>query len=110
MARPRYKLKLHVPYYIPNFQLYRPECVSLASLACQLLLEKWFPLHGDRAQSLKVFNVRMLDLKNKIEMRKRRQNKKNKTLYQGHIQFSVIVALSWMFPSNLHAHMSIGGN
>ena len=33
-----------------------------------------------------------------------------KTLYQGHIQFSIIVALPCMFPSNLHARMSIGGN
>ena len=38
------------------------------------ILEKWFPLQGERAQSLKVFNVRTLDFKNKIEMRKRRQN------------------------------------
>ena len=37
-------------------------------------LKKWFPLQGERAQSLKVFNARMLGLKNKIEMRKRRQN------------------------------------
>ena len=37
-------------------------------------LEKWFPLQGERAQSLEVFNVRMLGFKNKIEMRKRRQN------------------------------------
>ena len=38
------------------------------------ILEKWFPLQGERAQSLKVFNVYMLGFKNKIEMRKRRQN------------------------------------
>ena len=37
-------------------------------------LEKWFPLQGERAQSLKVFNVRMLVFNNKIEMRKKRQN------------------------------------
>ena len=35
---------------------------------------KMVPLRGERAQSLKVFNVRMLYFKNKIEMRKRRQN------------------------------------
>ena len=32
-------------------------------------------LQGERAQSLKVFNVRRLSFKNKIEMRKRRQNR-----------------------------------
>ena len=32
-------------------------------------LEQWFPLQGERAQSLKVFNVRMLVFKNNIEMR-----------------------------------------
>ena len=60
-------------------------------------LQKWFPLQGERAQSLKVFNVRMLVFKNTIEMRKKRGNKviifstyymyttSPKTLYQGHI-------------------------
>ena len=33
-----------------------------------------------------------------------------KTLYQGHIQFSIIVALPHMFPTNLHARMNIDGN
>ena len=31
------------------------------------ILEKWFPLQGERAQSLKVFKVRMLGFKNKID-------------------------------------------
>ena len=35
MARPRYKLYHNI--YISDFQLYRPESVSLASLARQLL-------------------------------------------------------------------------
>ena len=39
-----------------------------------ITLEKWFPLQGEQAQSLKVFNVHMLGFKNKIEMRKKRQN------------------------------------
>ena len=44
--------------------------VGLASLA---QLEKWFLLQGERAQSLKVYNVRMSVFKNNIiEMRKRR--------------------------------------
>ena len=90
-------------------------------------LDKWFPLQGERAQSLKVFNVPMLGFKNKIEMRKRRQNNNRpinlpqgnnilhilhvpKTLNQGHIQFSIIVVLPCIFPSYLHARMSIGGN
>ena len=59
-----------------------PHCVILVQvhmdrdilLLLLLLLEKWFPLQGERAQSLKVFNVRILGFKNKIEMRKRRQN------------------------------------
>ena len=95
---------------------------------CVLQLEKWFPLQGERAQSLKVFNVRMLGFKNKIEMRRDRTttdlsiyNKvitfstyymyttSPQTLYQRHIQFSIIVALPCMFPSNLHARLSIGG-
>ena len=41
--------------YIRDSQLNRPESVSLASLARQLLLEKWFPLRGERAHSLKLF-------------------------------------------------------
>ena len=49
--------------------------ILLSLLLLLLLLEKWFPLQGKRAQSLKLFNVRMLGFKNKIEMRKRRQNK-----------------------------------
>ena len=38
------------------------------------ILEKWFPLQGERAQSLKVvYNIRMSVFKNNIiEMRKRR--------------------------------------
>ena len=36
-----------------------------------MVLEKWFPLQGERVQSLKVFNVRMLVFKNNIEMRKK---------------------------------------
>ena len=81
-------------------------------------LEKWFPLQGERAQSLKVFNVRMLVFKNNIEMRKKRGNKvitfSTYILHVHHltqnIQFSIIVALPCIFPSNLHAHMRIGGH
>ena len=36
------------------------------------ILEKWFPLQGERVQSLNLYNVRMLVFKNNIEMRKRR--------------------------------------
>ena len=37
------------------------------------ILEKLFPLQGERAQSLKVYNIRMSVFKNNIiEMRKRR--------------------------------------
>ena len=37
------------------------------------ILEKWFPLPGERAQSLKVYNKRMSVFKNNIKkMRKRR--------------------------------------
>ena len=37
------------------------------------ILEKWFPLQGERAQSLKVYNIRMSVFKNNIiEIRKRR--------------------------------------
>ena len=36
------------------------------------LLEKWFPLQGERAQSLKVYNIRVSVFNNNIiEMRKR---------------------------------------
>ena len=61
--------------------------VGLASLAQQerederrakldddKLLQKWFPLQGERVQSLKVFKIRMLGFNYKIEMRKRRWN------------------------------------
>ena len=43
-------------------------------LTNECLLEKWFPLQGELAQSFKKFYVRTL-VKNKIERRKRRQNK-----------------------------------
>ena len=37
------------------------------------ILEKWFPLQGERAQSLKVYNINMSVFKNNIiDMRKRR--------------------------------------
>ena len=45
---------------------------NLEPQSCITKLEKWFPLQGKRAQSLKVYNVRMLVFKNNIEMRKRR--------------------------------------
>ena len=48
-------------------------CMYVSLYVC--IPKKWFPLQGERAQSLKVFNVHMLGFKNKIEIRKRRQNK-----------------------------------
>ena len=41
------------------------------------ILEKWFPLQGELAQSFKKFYVRTL-YKNKIERRKRRRQNKNR--------------------------------
>ena len=52
----RTKIARTIIYIIYDSQLNRPESVSLASLARQLLLlEKWFPLWGERAHSLKLF-------------------------------------------------------
>ena len=63
--------------------------ILLSLLLLLLLLEKWFPLQGKRAQSLKLFNVRMLGFKNKIEMRKRRQNNNRPiSIYHKVITFS----------------------
>ena len=86
-------------------------------LKCRInILEKWFPLQSERAQSLKVFNVRMLVFKNNIEIKGNKvitfstyymYTTSPKILYQGHIQFSIIVALPCIFPSNLHARMRI---
>ena len=45
----------------------------------QSLLEKWFPLQGELAQSFKKFYVRRL-VKNKIERRKRRRQNKNRPI------------------------------
>ena len=72
-----------------------------------LVLEKWFPLQGEQAQSLKVYNVRMLVFINNIEMSNKvitfstyyMYTTSPKTLYQGHVQFSIIVALPCIFPS-----------
>ena len=50
--------------------------VGLASLA---QLEQWFPLQGELAQSFKKFYVHTL-VKNKIERRKRRRQKKNRPI------------------------------
>ena len=64
-----------------------------------VILEKWFPLQGERAQSLKVFNVRMLCFKNSYYHKVitfstyYMYTTSPKTLYLGHIQFSIIVAL-----------------
>ena len=85
------------------------------------------PIMG-RVLSLKAFNVSVL-VKKKIEMRKRNNNRSinlrqgynilhilhctlphPKLYIKGIIHFSIIVVLSCMFPSNLHARMSIGGN
>ena len=46
------------------------------------ILEKWFPLQGERAQSLKVFNVCMLCLK------KKKKNEKEETEQQQTYQFT----------------------
>ena len=79
-------------------------------------------LQGERAQSLKVYNIRMSVFKNNIIEMRKGGNKvitfstyymytiSPKTLYQGHIQFSIIVALPCIFPSNLHSRMRIGGH
>ena len=51
--------------------------VGLALLA---KLEKWFPLQGELAQTLKKFYVYTLGFKNKIERRKRKRQNNNRPI------------------------------
>ena len=69
-----------VKYGVISLGLYISTRLRLVTLLTSLMkylviLEKWFPLQGKLAQSVKTFYVRILCFKNIIERRKRRQNK-----------------------------------
>ena len=54
---------------------------QVCSIENRDILEKWFPLQGERAQFLKLFNVRMLGFKNKKEETEQQQSYQFTTRY-----------------------------
>ena len=71
----------YIPTLLPQEQAAKTSKVSEVRIQV-LVLEKWFPLQGERAKSVKVFNVRMLGFKNKM------RNEKEETEQQQTNQFT----------------------